>query len=195
LKNLRVDKSDAITTIYLNRSAQRNALSSELMDELFAVVQQLRDDTTTRAIILTGSGKAFSIGADVDLLARINSEYTPEQTHAEIAKWRAVFDAIESLPQATIAAVNGVALGGGVVLSLACDFRIASARAIFGLPEIKLGMVLALGGTQRLTRLIGVSAAKEMILRGRNVTAIDAQHLGLVHRICEPGDLMRRVKR
>jgi methylglutaconyl-CoA hydratase len=190
LKNLRVDRSDAITTIYLNRPAQRNALSSELMDEMFELVRQLREDVTTRAVILTGAGKAFSIGADVDMLARINGEYSPEQTRAEITKWRAVFDAIESLPQVTIAAVNGVAFGGGVVLALACDFRIASARAIFGLPEIKLGMVLALGGTQRLTRLIGVSAAKEMILRGRNVTAIDAQHLGLVHRICEPGDLM-----
>lgn len=189
MKNLRIDKSDAIATIYLNRPAQRNALSSDLMDELFALVNELRNDETTRAIILTGAGKAFSIGADVDLLARINGEYTPEQTRAEISKWRMVFDAIESLPQVTIAAVNGVAFGGGVVLALACDFRIASARAFFGLPEIKLGMVLALGGTQRLTRLIGVSAAKEMILRGRNVTAIDAQHMGLVHRICEPGDL------
>ncbi len=101
-----------------------------------------------------------------------------------------MFDALEQLPQITIAAINGLAYGGGVVLALACDFRLASTRAIFGLPEIKLGMVLALGGTQRLTRLIGVSAAKEIILRGRNVTAIEAQRMGLVHRIAEPGDLL-----
>jgi enoyl-CoA hydratase/carnithine racemase len=189
-KNLRVESANQITTVMLNRPAHRNAMNSELMDELFMLANQLRAESETRAVILTGGGKAFSIGADVDLLAKINGEYTPDQTRAEISKWRAVFDALETLPQVTIAAVNGAAFGGGVVLALACDFRIASSRAIFGLPEIKLGMVLALGGTQRLTRLIGVSAAKEMILRGRNVTAIDAQHLGLVHRICEPGDLM-----
>jgi enoyl-CoA hydratase/carnithine racemase len=124
------------------------------------------------------------------MLTRIGESYTPEQTRAEIEKWRDAFDALEALPQITIAAVNGLAFGGGVVLALACDFRLASTRAIFGLPEIKLGMVLALGGTQRLTRLVGVSVAKEMILRGRNVSAIEAQRIGLVHRVSEPGDLM-----
>jgi enoyl-CoA hydratase len=189
-KTLRVESADNITTLTLNRPSQRNALNVELMDELHVVVEQLRGDEATRAIVVTGAGKAFSLGADVDMLSHINASYTPEQTRAEIAKWRATFDAFEALPQVTIAAVNGLALGGGVVLALACDFRLASTRAIFGLPEIKLGMVLALGGTQRLTRLVGVSAAKEMILRGRNVTAIEAQRMGLVHRVSEPGDLM-----
>lgn len=142
MKNLRVEKADAITTVYLNRPSKLNSLTSELIDELRALIDQLRDDASTRTIILTGSGKSFSSGADVDMLA------------------------------------------------LACDFRLASTRAIFGLPEIKLGMVLALGGTQRLTRLVGVSVAKEMILRGRNVTAIESQRMGLVHRITDPGDLM-----
>jgi enoyl-CoA hydratase/carnithine racemase len=190
MKTLRVEKSEALITIYLNRPAQRNAINSELIDELNALIEQVRDDASTRALILTGSGKTFSIGADVEMLMRIGESSTPEETRAEIVKWRKTFDALEQLPQITIAAINGLAYGGGVVLALACDFRLASTRAIFGLPEIKLGMVLALGGTQRLTRLIGVSAAKEMILRGRNVTAIDAQRMGLVHRVAEPGDLM-----
>jgi len=194
LKTLRIDKTDTITTIYLNRPSQRNSLNAELMDELRGLIDQLRDDQTTRAVIVTGAGKTFSAGADVDLLTRIGESYTPEQTRDEISKWRTTFDALEQLPQITIAAINGLAYGGGVVLALACDFRLASTRAIFGLPEIKLGMVLALGGTQRLTRLIGVSAAKEMILRGRNVTAIDAQRMGLAHRIAEPGDLMGLAK-
>ncbi len=189
-KTLRVETKDALTTVYLNRPSQRNSLSSEMIDDLRGLIAQLRDDATTRAIILTGAGKTFSIGADVDMLTRIGETFTPEQTRAEILKWRAAFDEWERLPQITIAAINGLAYGGGVVLALACDFRLASTRAIFGLPEIKLGMVLALGGTQRLTRLIGVSAAKEMILRGRNVTAIDAQRMGLVHRVAEHGDLM-----
>jgi enoyl-CoA hydratase/carnithine racemase len=189
-KTLRIEKSDAITTLYLNRPSQRNALNSEMIDELRMFIEQLRNDEACRVLILTGTGKVFSAGADVEMLKRIGESSTPEQTREEIVKWRMTFDALEQLPQITIAAINGLAYGGGVVLALACDFRLASTRAIFGLPEIKLGMVLALGGTQRLTRLIGVSAAKEMILRGRNVTAIEAQRMGLVHRITEPGDLM-----
>jgi enoyl-CoA hydratase/carnithine racemase len=187
---MRVQSSDQITTVMLNRPGARNSLNSELMDELQVLVNQLRSDESTRAVIVTGAGRVFSAGADVDMLTHIGESYTAEQTHEEICKWRATFDALEALPQVTIAAVNGLAYGGGVVLALACDFRLASSRAIFGLPEIKLGMVLALGGTQRLTRLIGASAAKEMILRGRNVTAIEAQRLGLVHRVSDPGDLM-----
>lgn len=190
MKTLRIEKTDCIATVYLNRPSQRNSLTTELMDELHQLIEQLRGDETTRAIIITGAGKTFSAGADVDMLTRIGETYTPEETHRVITQWRATFDALEQLPQITLAAINGLAYGGGVVLALACDFRLASTRAIFGLPEIKLGMVLALGGTQRLTRVIGVSAAKEMILRGRNVTAIEAQRMGLAHRIAEPGDLM-----
>ena len=165
-------------------------MNSEMIAELSALVEEVRGDPAVRALILTGAGRVFSAGADVEMLTRIGEMYTREQTHEEICKWRAAFDSLEALPQVTIAAVNGLAFGGGVVLALACDFRLASSRAIFGLPEIKLGMVLALGGTQRLARLVGASAAKEMILRGRNVTAIEAQRLGLVHRVSDPGDLM-----
>lgn len=189
-KTLRVETTENLCVLTLNRPSARNGLNIELMDELRQFTNQLRNDETTRAVIVTGAGRAFSAGADIDMLTRIGESFTPEQTRAEIQKWRDTFDDWEALPQLTIAAVNGLALGGGVVLALACDFRLASTRAIFGLPEIKLGMVLALGGTQRLTRLVGVSAAKEMILRGRNVSAIEAQRIGLVHRISEPGDLM-----
>lgn len=189
-KTLRVDSANAITTIYLNRPSARNSLNVESIGELREVVNQLREDSSTRAVIVTGSGRIFSAGADLEMLTRIAESYTPEETRTEIVKWRRAFDALEALPQVTVAAVNGVALGGGVVLALACDFRIASSRAIFGFPEIKMGMVLALGGTQRLARAVGPSAAKEMILRGRNVNAIEAQRIGLVHRICDPGDLM-----
>lgn len=161
-----------------------------MIDELRDFIERIRNDESTRGVILTGAGRVFSAGADVEMLVRIGESFTPEQTRDEIRKWRVTFDAFDALPQITIAAVNGLAFGGGVVLALACDFRLASTRALFGVPEIKLGMVLALGGTQRLTRLVGVSAAKEMILRGRNVTAMDAQRMGLIHRITEPGDLM-----
>lgn len=189
-KTLRVETTENLCVLTLNRSSARNSLNVEMMDELRQFIEQLRGDEITRAVIVTGAGRAFSAGADIEMLTRIGESYTPEQTRSEIEKWRDTFDALEALPQITIAAVNGLAFGGGVVLALACDFRLASTRAIFGLPEIKLGMVLALGGTQRLTRLVGVSVAKEMILRGRNVSAIEAQRIGLVHRVSEPGDLM-----
>ncbi len=189
-KTLRVETSDQITTVFLNRTNARNALTGELMEELGSLIGQLRADETCRAVILTGAGRVFSVGADLDMLARIGETFPPDETRKDIANWRRTIDALESLPQITIAAVNGLAYGGGVVLALACDFRLASTRAIFGLPEIKLGMVLALGGTQRLVRVVGISAAKEMILRGRNVSAIEAQRLGLIHRVSEPGDLM-----
>ncbi len=194
LKTLRFETSERVATLTLNRPSARNSLNGELMDELRDVIERLRGDQQTQSVIVTGAGRVFSAGADVDMLTRIGESYTPEQTRAEIRKWRETFDALEALPQLTVAAVNGLAFGGGVVLALACDFRLASTRAIFGLPEIKLGMVLALGGTQRLTRLIGVSAAKEMILRGRNVSAIEAQRLGLIHRVSEPGDLAGLAK-
>lgn len=187
---LRIETQDEITTVTLNRPSARNSLNVELMDELRTFIDEMRDRQDVRIVIITGAGRVFSAGADVDMLLKIGESYTPEETRSEIRKWKEAFNAWERLPQITIAAVNGLVYGGGVVLALACDFRLASTRAIFGLPEIKLGMVLALGGTQRLTRLIGTSAAKEMILRGRNVSAIEAQRLGLVHRVSEPGDLL-----
>ena len=188
-KNLKLQIDQALLTVSLNRPQTLNAISPDLMDDLSALCDELNETRDIHAVILTGNGKAFSSGLDLNIFMQLLSDWTQDDLRVMIRRWQETFNKLEALPQITIAAVNGVAFGGGVVLALACDFRIASARAFFGLPEIKLGMVLALGGTQRLTRLIGVSAAKEMILRGRNVTAIDAQHMGLVHRICEPGDL------
>jgi enoyl-CoA hydratase len=187
---LLVESENQITTITLNRPKADNALDVELMRELRACVDELGRDEATRAVILTGAGRTFSVGADVKMLETIGATYTPEQTREEIATWRETFDALQALPQVTVAAINGMTLGGGVVLALACDFRIASSRASFGLPEIKLGMILALGGTQRLTRLVGTAAAKEMILRGRNITAMEALRMGLINRVCDHGDLM-----
>lgn len=187
---LRLEITGPIATITLNRPQTDNAMSSELVTELHALIEELRTTETTRSVILTGAGRTFSVGADVNMLAKIGGSYTQDQTRDEIGKWRATFDALEAMPQVTVAAINGMVLGGGVVLALACDFRIASSRAIFGLPEIKSGMILALGGTQRLTRMVGTAAAKEMILRGRNVTAMEALRMGLINRVCDHGDLM-----
>lgn len=189
-KHINVEIEKQIATLTLNRPKHDNALDVELMAELRACIDELGRDESTRAVIITGAGRTFSVGADVKMLETIGASFTPEQARDEIGKWRATFDAFQALPQVTIAAVNGLTLGGAVVLTTVCDFRIASSRAIFGLPEIKLGMILALGGTQRLTRLIGTAAAKEMIMRGRNMTAMEALRAGLVNRVCDHGDLM-----
>jgi len=193
-KTLRVESTDAITTVFINRPSQRNSITHELMDDLRAFSEQMRDNQTTRAIILTGAGKVFSSGLDERMLTQMRESQTPAQVREQLLAWRAALDAFEALPQVTLAAVNGPATGAGLVLALACDFRIASTHAHFSVPEVKLGLAFGLGGTQRLTRLVGASAAKEIILRGRNVTAIDAQRMGLVHRIAEPGDVMGLVR-
>lgn len=189
-KHISVEIEKGIATVTLNRPKDDNALDVELMGELRTCVHQISGDLSVRAAIITGAGRTFSVGADVKMLETIGATYTPDQTQAEIGNWRATFEALEALPQVTVAAINGMTLGGAVVLAAACDFRIASSRASFGLPEVKLGMILALGGTQRLTRLIGIAATKEMILRGRNVTAMEALRMGLVNRVCDHGDLM-----
>lgn len=189
-KRINVETENQIATITLNRPKEDNALDVELMAELRACIDEIGRAESTHTVIVTGGGRTFSVGADVKMLETIGATYTPDQTRDEISKWRATFDMLQELPQVTIAAVNGLTLGGAVVLATACDFRIASSRAIFGLPEIKLGMILALGGTQRLTRLVGTAAAKEMIMRGRNVTAMEALRMGLVNRVCDHGDLM-----
>lgn len=190
MKHINVETENQIATVTLNRPKDDNALDVELVSELRECIDELGRNEAMRAVIITGAGRTFSVGADVKMLERIGASYTPEQTRQEIGKWRATFDALEALPQVTLAAINGMTLGGAVVLVSACDFRIASSRASFGLPEIKMGMILALGGTQRLTRLIGTAATKEMILRGRNVTAMEALRMGLVNRVCDHGDLM-----
>ena len=189
-KTLRVESTDAITTIFINRPSQRNSITNELMDDLRAFVEQVRGSQTTRAIILTGAGKVFSAGLDERMLTLMRDTQSNDLVRERLRAWRATLDTFEALPQMTFAAVNGPASGAGLTLALACDFRIASTHAFFSVPEVKLGLAFGLGGTQRLTRLVGASAAKEIILRGRNVTAIDAQRMGLVHRIAEPGDVM-----
>jgi enoyl-CoA hydratase len=189
-KTWRVESLNGITVLILNRPQTRNAINNQVIDELHDLVASFRNDTATRAIILTGASKVFCDGMDSEMLTRWHGSSTPDETRAEILRWRRAFDAFANLPQMTIAAINGHATGVAIALALACDFRLASTRALFSLPEVRTGLVMAFGVTQRLTRLIGTSATKEIILRGRNVTAIDAQRMSLVHRIAEPGDLM-----
>jgi enoyl-CoA hydratase/carnithine racemase len=180
-----IDQGVAVLT--LNRPAQRNALGVRLVDELASALAQVEAGGQARALILTAAGEqAFSAG--VDLKERRSMAAEQRWAHN-----RALNDVCERLARSqipTIAALNGLALGGGFELALACDFRIAATHAQVGLPEVSLGIVPGAGGTQRLPRLIGPTRAKELILTARRVGAAEALAIGLLSQVTPPEQLL-----
>lgn len=170
----------------LNRPEALNALSFAILEEIGDAFDKVSKMEGVRALLITGAGeKAFCAGADIKELR--NRPLIDQKRGAELGQ--AVFAKLDTLPVASIALVNGYAFGGGSELALACTFRLASSNAIFGLPEIKLGLIPGYGGTQRLPRLIGEGRALEIIMTGRNVKADEAERIGLVNAVVE-GDLM-----
>ena len=164
--------------ITLNRPKQLNALNDALMDELGAALLASDQDDTIGCIVLTGSERAFAAGADVAAMARF--EYADVQRNEFITRnWETLL----RVRKPVIAAVRGVALGGGCELAMMCDFIIAAESARFGQPEIKLGIVPGAGGTQRLPRAVGKSKAMDMVLTGRMMDAAEAERAGLVSRV------------
>jgi len=189
-ENIILEVEDTIATIFFNRPKALNALNNALFDELDIALDQVNADTNIKVLILTGTGdKAFVAGADIAELAQMN----PLEGKTFSRKGQKIFSKIEALPIPAIAAVNGFALGGGSEAALACDFIYASEKALFGLPEITLGLIPGFGGTQRLSRLIGVNRAKEMIFTGKNIKAAEALELGIVNKVCAHEDLMADV--
>src|SRR5215471_499968 len=186
-ENLLYQTADSITTITVNRPSVRNALNSATMRELKSAFEQADADTATRVIILTGSGdKAFVAGADINELARL----TPVEGKEYSLAGQAIFDLIEQLGKPVIAAVNGYALGGGCELAMACTFRIASDNAMFGQPEVKLGIIPGYGGTQRLGRLVGRGYAAQMLVTGDMINAAEALRRGLVNQVVPLQELL-----
>ncbi|HEY3941920.1 MAG TPA: enoyl-CoA hydratase/isomerase family protein [Acidimicrobiales bacterium] len=167
-------RPDGVAVVRLDRP-KANALCLELLDQLEAVAKALAADPPG-AVVVWGGERIFAAGADINELAN-----TPPGTVAD--RFHAALGALAEVPRATIAAVNGFALGGGLELALACDFRVASSEARLGLPEVLLGIIPGGGGTQRLPRLIGPSRAKDLILSGRQVQADEALAMGLVNRV------------
>lgn len=181
------ESKDGIVTVTFNRPKALNALNAALMDELGDAVDQIAGDEGLRALILTGAGeKSFVAGADITELA----EYGPLQGKHFAAKGQVVLNGLQDLPIPVIAAVNGFALGGGLEVALACDFIYAAENAMFGLPEITLGLIPGFGGTQRLARLIGINRAKEMIFTGKMLPASEAAAIGLVNKVSPADKLM-----
>lgn len=189
-ENIIFKAENGIATIWFNRPKALNALNNALFDELDQALDMVREDTDIRVLILTGSGdKAFVAGADIVELQQMN----PLQGKYFSRKGQKVFSKIEDLPIPAIAAVNGYALGGGSEAALACDFIYASEKAVFGLPEINLGLIPGFGGTQRLARLVGNNRAKEMVFTGKNITARQAYEYGMVNQVFAPEELMDAV--
>ncbi len=188
-KNLKLQPEQAILTVSLNRPQTLNAFTPEMFDDLSALCDELADNASVHVVIFNGVGKAFSSGLDLNVLAEGTARWTEEDLRVLIRRWQETFNKVEALPQVTIAAVNGVCYGAGVELILACDFRVSSSRTTFALPEIKYGILPDLGGITRLTRIVGPAWAKEVILRGRNVNAMEALRIGMVNRVADPGDM------
>jgi enoyl-CoA hydratase len=169
-----------------------NPLNGQVFTELGKALTELEADQEMKALIITGSGaKAFAAGADVTEVA----SHSPLEQYDFLRLILSVFDQLENLRMPTIAAVNGRALGGGCELTLACDFRLAAENAKFGQPEISLGIMPGGGGTQRLTRLIGLSRAKELVLLGDAIDAATAEKYGLVNRVVPSAELMAEAEK
>jgi enoyl-CoA hydratase/carnithine racemase len=182
---LRIDEKVAVITI---DHPPVNALNTATMSELSALIDQVGSDDAIKAIVITGNGMAFVAGADINEIAQISS---PEQAKELVSSGQAVFHKIETQRKPVIAAINGVALGGGLELAMACHIRICSDRAKLGLPEISLGIIPGFGGTVRLPRLVGYSKATQMMLTDDKITAQEAYRVGLVNKVVPESDVMK----
>ncbi len=171
--------------VTLNRPDRMNALSRALLEEIGDVFGALAHDAAARVIIVTGTGeKAFCAGADL----KERQGMTENEVRALLGLYRRSFGAIDECPKPVVAAINGVALGGGFEVALACDLRVAVRGALVGLPETSLAIIPGAGGTQRLSRLVGPGRAKELILLAKKLPAEDALQIGLVSAVADPGE-------
>lgn len=188
-ENLFYEKLDHICTITINRPNALNALNSKVIEELNDAFDHIISDDEIFITIVTGAGKSFVAGADIVEMK--------DKTPAEAAKFAelgaVVFRKIELMEKPVIAAVNGFALGGGCELAMACDIRIASEKAKFGQPETGLGIIPGFSGTQRLSRLVGMGKAKELIFTAGMINAFEAEKIGLVNSVVKPEELMDKV--
>jgi len=186
-ENLTVAIENRLARVTMNRPKVLNALNEATIKELHIAFCALKDDPAVGAVIVTGAGeKAFVAGADINELAVM----TPLQGEASSRLGQAAFNVIENLGKPVIAAVNGFALGGGCELALACHMRFASDNAKLGLPEVGLGIMPGYGGTQRLTRLVGLGRAIELITTARMIDAAEAFRIGLVNAVVPPAELI-----
>ena len=196
MDNVKIAREGPIATVTLNRPDRRNSLSDPMLTELGDAFSALRDDATTKVVIVTGAPPIFSAGADAPISSKMSPEERRQIFAGRKSQFRRLFErantVLENLEQITIAMINGHAVGGGWGLTLACDFRWAAAEAEMWIPEVDLGVALGVASTTRFVRLVGPAVAKEIILECRRYTALEAATLGLVHRVV-PRDLLPRA--
>lgn len=185
-KHLILDRENNIGVLRINRPQAMNSLNTEVLKELREAVEEVKMDKDIHVLVITGEGKAFVAGADISEMSTMDSVQARSFAEAGLKAFRE----IEILEKPVIAAVNGFALGGGCELAMACDIRIASSKAKFGQPEVGLGVTPGFGGTVRLSRLVGLAKAKELIYTGNIIKADEAMEIGLVNRVVEPDQLM-----
>jgi enoyl-CoA hydratase len=183
---VRSERRGGVALLTLNRPDALNALSSALLARLEERVLELADDASLRAVVLTGEGRAFAAGADIEEMR----EHGAGEALAFSRLGHRALAALEALPVPTLAAVNGYALGGGCELACACDWIYASAKARFGQPEVNLGLIPGFGGTSRLARRVGLAWAKELTLTGEPIDADTALRIRLANRVFEPDALL-----
>ncbi|HSQ52828.1 MAG TPA: enoyl-CoA hydratase/isomerase family protein, partial [Acidobacteriota bacterium] len=183
---IKLTKQQQTAWIKLNRPKKMNAINTTMRHELTEALDKTEQNNSIRCIIITGEGnKTFCAGADVTEFQQLTQETAAEFSR----KGQQIFSTIEAISKPVIATINGYALGGGLELALACDFRLASDKAILGLPEMKLGIIPGWGGTQRLPWTIGIATAKRMILLGDSINAMEALKIGLVDKVVPQNQL------
>ncbi|MFZ5643248.1 MAG: enoyl-CoA hydratase/isomerase family protein [Bacillota bacterium] len=183
--------NNKVSTITLNRPQALNAIDATLLRQLNEALAVVSKDNSSNALIITGGDSVFAAGADLKAF----QNYSTLQAHDYIDIARESLEALYNFPKPTIAAINGLALGGGCEIAIACDFRIAASNSRFGLPEINLGLLPAGGGTQRLPQLVGVSKAKEMIYTGSVIDSKTALSIGLVDRVVDPHEVYSEAQK
>jgi enoyl-CoA hydratase len=187
-------KENNLGIITLNRPESLNALSFKMKEEILQIFDEAENDDQTRVVILTGSDKAFCSGADIKERVSIKNDSSQYDFYFKQKAAHQFYLRIENFAKPVIAAISGVAIGGGCELAMVSDLRIASETARFGLPEVKIGMIPAAGGTQRLPRLIGIAKAKELLYTGELIDANEAYRVGLVNKVVPVADLISEAR-
>jgi len=191
-EQIRIERDGDVGLLFVDRQEKLNALNPEVVEELGQAFSSLVEDDDIGGIVVTGAGeKAFVAGADIGVLA----EMDPLSGEEVSRQGQEIFRAIERSPKPVVAAVGGYALGGGCELALACHLRVASENAVFGLPEVGLGIIPGYGGTVRLTRLVGLGRALELILTGEKIGAQEAEVMGLVNAVVPREELLEKAKK
>ena len=187
-KSVKFENKEGILYITIDRQEALNALNVSVLEELYEVFTMAENNEDVKTVLLTGEGKAFVAGADIQQMY----EMSPKEGRDMAKLGHKVMNFIENMEKPVIALINGFALGGGLELALACDFRIASTKAKVGQPEVGLGIIPGFGGTQRLAKLIGKGKAKRLIMTGEIIDGLKALELGIVEEVTEPDTLMEK---